>query len=86
MAVVVDSIQTVHTEQLTSAPGSISQVQEVAGQLMWFAKRNNVPVFIIGHVTKEGGDHWAHACWNISSIRCCISRATKVIASAFCVR
>ncbi|MBS0170064.1 MAG: DNA repair protein RadA [Nitrospira sp.] len=53
-AVVVDSIQTVYTEQLTSAPGSISQVQEVAGQLMWFAKRNNVPVFIIGHVTKEG--------------------------------
>lgn len=53
-AVVVDSIQTVYTEQLTSAPGSISQVQEVAGQLMWFAKRAGVPVFIIGHVTKEG--------------------------------
>lgn len=53
-AVVVDSIQTVYTEQMTSAPGSISQVQEVAGQLMWFAKRSGVPVFIIGHVTKEG--------------------------------
>lgn len=53
-AAVVDSIQTVYTEQLTSAPGSISQVQEVAGQLMWFAKRAGVPVFIIGHVTKEG--------------------------------
>jgi DNA repair protein RadA/Sms len=53
-AVVVDSIQTVYTEQLTSAPGSISQVQEVAGKLMWFAKRSNTPVFIIGHVTKEG--------------------------------
>ncbi|MDH5669262.1 MAG: DNA repair protein RadA, partial [Nitrospira sp.] len=53
-AVVVDSIQTVYTEQITSAPGSISQVQEVAGQLMWFAKRAGVPVFIIGHVTKEG--------------------------------
>lgn len=53
-AVVVDSIQTVYTEQLTSAPGSISQVQEVSGQLMWFAKRAGVPVFIIGHVTKEG--------------------------------
>ena len=53
-ALVVDSIQTVYTEQLTSAPGSISQVQEVAGQLMWFAKRSSVPVFIIGHVTKEG--------------------------------
>ncbi len=53
-AVVVDSIQTVYTEQMTSAPGSISQVQEVAAQLMWFAKRAGVPVFIIGHVTKEG--------------------------------
>jgi DNA repair protein RadA/Sms len=53
-AIVVDSIQTVYTEQVTSAPGSISQVQEVAGQLMWFAKRAGVPVFIIGHVTKEG--------------------------------
>jgi DNA repair protein RadA/Sms len=53
-AVVVDSIQTVYTEQITSAPGSISQVQEVAGQLMWYAKRSSVPVFIIGHVTKEG--------------------------------
>ncbi len=53
-AVVVDSIQTVYTDQITSAPGSLSQVQEVAGQLMGFAKRSGVPVFIIGHVTKEG--------------------------------
>ena len=53
-AMVVDSIQTVYTEQITSAPGSISQVQEVAGQLMWYAKRSSVPVFIIGHVTKDG--------------------------------
>jgi DNA repair protein RadA/Sms len=53
-AVVVDSIQTVYTDQISSAPGSISQVQEVAGQLMSFAKRSGVPVFIIGHVTKEG--------------------------------
>ncbi|MDR4474115.1 MAG: DNA repair protein RadA [Nitrospira sp.] len=84
-AVVVDSIQTVYTEQLTSAPGSISQVQEVAGQLMWFAKRNNVPVFIIGHVTKEGRLR-VRVCWSTSSIRCCTSRATKVIASAYCAR
>lgn len=53
-ALVVDSVQTVYTDLLTSAPGSISQVQEVAGQLMGFAKRSGVPVFIIGHVTKEG--------------------------------
>jgi DNA repair protein RadA/Sms len=53
-AIVVDSIQTVYTDQITSAPGSISQVQEVAAQLLGFAKRSGVPVFIIGHVTKEG--------------------------------
>ena len=53
-AVVVDSIQTVYTDQLTSAPGSISQIQEVAAQLMGLAKRSGVPVFIIGHVTKDG--------------------------------
>ncbi|MFM8551820.1 MAG: DNA repair protein RadA, partial [Nitrospiraceae bacterium] len=51
---VVDSIQTVYTDQITSAPGSISQVQEVAGQLLGLAKRSGVPVFIIGHVTQEG--------------------------------
>jgi len=51
---VVDSIQTVFTKELTSAPGSVSQVQEIGCQLMWYAKRTNVPVFIIGHVTKEG--------------------------------
>jgi DNA repair protein RadA/Sms len=54
VALVVDSIQTIYTEQVSSAPGTVSQVQEVAGQLMWFAKRSGVPTFIIGHVTKEG--------------------------------
>ncbi len=54
VALVVDSIQTVFTDQVTSAPGSISQVQEVAAQLMLLAKRTGLPVFIIGHVTKEG--------------------------------
>lgn len=53
-ALVVDSVQTIYTDQISSAPGSISQVQEVAGHLMGFAKRSGVPVFLIGHVTKEG--------------------------------
>ena len=53
-ALVVDSIQTTYTDQITSAPGSISQVQEVAAQLMSLAKRSGMPVFLIGHVTKEG--------------------------------
>ena len=54
IVLVVDSIQTVYTEEISSAPGSVSQVQEVACRLMWYAKRTAVPVFIIGHVTKEG--------------------------------
>jgi len=52
--VVVDSIQTVFSESVDSAPGSVSQVREVAGQLMMFAKQTGIPVFLTGHVTKEG--------------------------------
>ncbi|MDQ3323649.1 MAG: DNA repair protein RadA [Acidobacteriota bacterium] len=52
--VIVDSIQTVFSPGIESAPGSVSQVREVAGQFMRFAKSSNVPVFLIGHVTKEG--------------------------------
>lgn len=53
-AVVIDSIQTMYTEELTSAPGSVGQVRECAAKLMTFAKRSDTPLFIIGHVTKEG--------------------------------
>lgn len=52
--VIVDSIQTVFSEKIESAPGSVSQVRDVAGQLMIFAKQTGTPVFITGHVTKEG--------------------------------
>lgn len=52
--VIVDSIQTVFSERVESAPGSVSQVREVAGALMIFAKQTSTPVFLIGHVTKEG--------------------------------
>ncbi len=52
--VVVDSIQTVLSNQLTAAPGSISQVRECTLQLMHLAKSTHTPIFIIGHVTKEG--------------------------------
>ncbi|MDI6889951.1 MAG: DNA repair protein RadA [Thermodesulfovibrionales bacterium] len=52
--IVVDSIQTVYTEELVSAPGSVSQVRECAAKLMIFAKRSDIPVFLVGHVTKEG--------------------------------
>jgi len=43
-----------HTDELESAPGSVSQVRECAARLMFYAKNTGVPVFIIGHVTKEG--------------------------------
>ncbi len=53
-AIIVDSIQTVFSPSVESAPGSVSQVREVAGQFMIFAKATGTPVFLIGHVTKEG--------------------------------
>jgi len=53
-AMVVDSIQTMYTQELLSAPGSVGQVRECAAKLMLFAKRSHIPVFIVGHVTKEG--------------------------------
>ena len=52
--VAVDSIQTFYTNAISSAPGSVGQVREVASRLMAYAKQTNTPVFLIGHVTKEG--------------------------------
>jgi len=52
--IIVDSIQTVFNEKIESAPGSVSQVRDVAGQFMMFAKQTGTPVFLTGHVTKEG--------------------------------
>lgn len=51
---IVDSIQTVFSPEIPSAPGSVSQVRECAAQLMGFAKGHGISVFLIGHVTKEG--------------------------------
>lgn len=53
-ALIVDSIQTVYSEDSISASGSVSQIRESATKFMHFAKRQGVPVFLIGHVTKEG--------------------------------
>jgi DNA repair protein RadA/Sms len=53
-AVIVDSIQTVCSSAIESAPGSVSQVREVAHQFLLLAKNRGVPVFLIGHITKEG--------------------------------
>lgn len=51
---VIDSIQTLYSSQIESSPGSISQVRECTAQLLRYAKTSNVPVFLIGHITKEG--------------------------------
>lgn len=51
---VIDSIQTVYTELLSSAPGSVGQVRESAAQLVRYAKQTNTTVLLVGHVTKEG--------------------------------
>jgi DNA repair protein RadA/Sms len=53
--VVIDSIQTVYTETLESAPGNVGQVRECSGQLMRFAKESGTSVVVVGHVTKGGG-------------------------------
>lgn len=52
--VIVDSIQTMWTQNLTGTPGSVGQVRESAGQLLSWAKSSGVPLFLVGHVTKEG--------------------------------
>ena len=54
VVVIVDSIQTVYIPALQSAPGSVTQVRESAAQLLVYAKSKNIPIFLIGHVTKEG--------------------------------
>ncbi|MDC3425491.1 DNA repair protein RadA [Aquibacillus sp. 3ASR75-11] len=52
--VVIDSIQTIYREEVSSAPGSVSQVRECTSELMRIAKSKGIPIFIVGHVTKEG--------------------------------
>ncbi len=52
--IVIDSIQTIFSLELPSAPGSVSQIRECATKLMFLAKKQGIPLFIIGHVTKDG--------------------------------
>jgi DNA repair protein RadA/Sms len=51
---IIDSIQTLESNYIESSPGSVSQIRECAAELQRFAKESNVPVFIIGHITKDG--------------------------------
>ncbi len=52
--VIIDSIQTLHTEYIEASPGSISQIRETTAELIKFAKETNIPVILIGHITKDG--------------------------------
>jgi len=52
--IIVDSIQTLHTVYVESTPGSVSQVRECTSELMRFAKESSIPIFLIGHITKDG--------------------------------
>lgn len=52
--IVIDSIQTLHSSHIESAPGSVSQVRECTAELLRFAKETSTPVFIVGHITKDG--------------------------------
>jgi len=52
--IIIDSIQTLHTDYIESSPGSISQIRECTAELIKFAKESNVPVILIGHITKDG--------------------------------
>ena len=52
--VIIDSIQTLHTDYIESSAGSISQIRECTAELIKFAKESNVPVLLIGHITKDG--------------------------------
>lgn len=51
---IIDSIQTLHTDYIQSSPGSLSQVRECTAELIKFAKETHIPVLLIGHITKEG--------------------------------
>jgi len=52
--VIVDSVQTLHSDVMDASPGSISQIRECAAEFQRFAKETNTPVFLIGHITKDG--------------------------------
>ncbi|MFZ1750417.1 MAG: DNA repair protein RadA [Saprospiraceae bacterium] len=53
--IIIDSVQTLMSPYIDSTPGSISQVRECTGEMQRYAKETNIPIFIIGHITKEGG-------------------------------
>ena len=84
-ACVIDSVQTLHAEGMSGAPGSVGQVREAASAVMEVAKRLDCAVILVGHVTKEGRSR-ARGCSSTWSTACCSSRASASAASAPCGR
>ena len=52
--VIIDSIQTLQSQLIESSPGTVSQIRECSNEIIKFAKENNIPVFLVGHITKDG--------------------------------
>ena len=79
VVLIVDSIQTVFSLKLQSAPGSIGQVRAAAADLLFIAKGRNLATFLVGHVTKGTAASPGRRCWSMSSIRCCTSKGSGII-------
>lgn len=88
--IVIDSIQTLFSSAIDSSPGSISQVRECTAQLLRFAKRTGIPVFLIGHITKDGSiagpkvlEHMVDAVLQFEGDRNHIYRLLRAIKNRF---
>ncbi len=83
--VIVDSVQAIYSGNGASAAGTVSQVRDCAAALLRVGKAQNIPIFLVGHVTKEGNIA-GRACWSTWSTRCCSLRASVFTPSVSCVR
>jgi DNA repair protein RadA/Sms len=88
--IVIDSIQTLFSSNIESSPGSISQVRECTAQLLRFAKQTGIPVFLIGHITKDGSiagpkvlEHMVDAVLQFEGDRNHIYRLLRAIKNRF---
>ena len=87
---VIDSIQTTYTQNLESTPGSISQIRECAGALIGFAKQSQTPVFLVGHVTKDGSiagpkvlEHMVDTVLYFEGEKSCLFRILRAVKNRF---
>ncbi|MGB8658224.1 MAG: DNA repair protein RadA [Candidatus Zixiibacteriota bacterium] len=87
---VVDSIQTTYTQNMESTPGSISQIRECAAALIGFAKQSGSPVFLIGHVTKDGSiagpkvlEHMVDTVLYFEGEKSCLFRILRAVKNRF---